>query len=341
MLTGTIDLVGDVNLRRCFDTDETCLDEVAGELSSADVRLGNLEGAFADEEELGYKPGWFHGQPEMARCLVGRFDAVACANNVHYGEAIIRSLQVLDELGVAHTGAGADYARARTPAIVAAGGGTVGMLAYTSVFEPTGHAATATRPGVATIRGLTAYQPNPRVLQMPGAPALVRTWADPEELEHASRDVRSLRDRVDLLVVYLHFGVSMSSTVHEYQREIAHALIDAGANVVAGSHSHTLGGVEFYGAGVVFYSLGNFVFNTGFHPDSTRDGALAKLEVRGSTVRSCSMLPTFRNTSARATFVAPSTREGARIAEMIRVRSEELGTSAELSDDGLVLTRKG
>ncbi len=341
MFTGTIELVGDINLRRCLDTDETCLDEVADELASTDVRLGNLEGAFAAEEELPFKPGWFHGQPEMATCLASRFDAVACANNVHYGDAIVQSLRVLDELGIGHAGAGADFVRARTPAIVSSAAGSVGMLSYTSVFEPSGHAATATSPGVATVKALTAYEPNPRVLQMPGAPALVHTWADPEEMERACRDVRALRERVDVLVVYLHFGVSMSPLVHEYQRQIAHALVDAGANIVAGSHSHTPGGVEFYGSGLVFYSLGNFVFNTGFHPDATRDGVLAKLEICGSTVRSCTLLPTFRDTSARATLVAPSSREGARICEMVRSRSEEFHTIVHPSEDGLVLTRSG
>ncbi len=341
VFTGTIGLVGDINLRRCLDTDETCLDEVAGELASVDVRLGNLEGAFAAEEELPFKPGWFHGQPEMARCLVGRFDAVACANNVHYGDAIVQSLEVLDELGIGHAGAGADFVQARTPAIVSSAAGSVGMLSYTSVFEPSGHSATATSPGVATVKALTAYEPNPRVLQMPGAPALVHTWADPEEMERACRDVRSLREHVDVVVVYLHFGVSMSPTVHEYQRQLARALVDAGANIVAGSHSHTPGGVEFYGSGVVFYSLGNFVFNTGFHPDATRDGVLAKLEIRGSTVRSCTVLPTFRDTSARATLVAPPSREGARISEMVRSRSEEFHTVVHASEDGLVLTSSG
>lgn len=340
MFTGTIDLVGDINLRRCLNSDETCLDEVASELAAADVRLGNLEGAFADDdEELFYKPGWFHGQPEMAKCLAGRFDAVGCANNVHYGDAIVPSLQVLDEHGIAHAGAGRDLEGAHAPAIVATDRGTVGLLAYTSVFEPSGHAASATRPGVATIKGMTSYEPNPRVLHMPGAPALVHTWADPAELDRASADVRALRDMVDFLVVYLHFGVSMSPTVHDYQRESAHALIDAGASVVAGSHSHTLGGVEFYGSGVIFYSLGNFVFNTGFHPDATRDGALAKLEVSDSAIRSCILLPTYRNASARATFVAPSSGEGARITEMIRSRCAEFGREVIQSGEGLVLTR--
>lgn len=339
MFSGTVDLVGDVNLRRCLDTDESCLDEVADELATADVRLGNLEGAFADpDQELFYKPGWYHGQPEMAKCLVGRFDAVACANNVHHGESIPRSLEVLDELGIAHAGAGASFAAAHAPAILSKDAGVVGMLAYTSVFEPSGHAAAASSAGVATIKAFTSYEPNPRVLHMPGAPALVHTWADPHELERARTEVRQLKEQVDLVVVYLHFGVSMSPTVHEYQREIAHALVDAGATMVAGSHSHTLGGVERYGSGLVFYSLGNFVFNTGFHPGATKDGALAKVQLRDGRIESCVLRPTFRAASARTTFVDPSRGEGARIADMISSRCAEFETSVERCEGGLAVS---
>lgn len=336
MVDAVIDLVGDVNLRRCKESDETCLDEVAGELSEADLRVGNLEGAFSsDQRELAYKPGWYHGQPEMAKCLVGRFDIVACANNVHHGDAIVESLAVLDDLGILHTGAGRDAASVRQPAITEVGGGRVGLLAYTSVFEPVGHAATASSPGVATIKAATAYEPNPRVLQMPGAPAIVHTWADRGELDRAVQDVRSLKDAVDFVVVYLHFGVSMSGVVHDYQREIAHALIDAGADVIAGSHSHTLGGVEFYRSGLVFYSLGNFIFNVGFHPQATLDGALAKVVVRDNRIASCTMRPTYRNAAARTTFPDLSRGDGARIAEMITQRSGEFGTKVQAADVGL------
>ena len=340
MMDAVIDLVGDVNLRRCQESDETCLDEVAGELSSADLRVGNLEGAFSSrQEELDYKPGWYDGQPEMAKCLVDRFDVVACANNVHHGAAIVESLEVLDDLGILHTGAGRGLASARQPAMKDVGGGRVGMLAYTSVFEPVGHAATAAGSGVATIKATTAYEPSPRVLQMPGAPAIVHTWADPAELDRAVQEVRALREAADFVIVYLHFGVSMSPVAHEYQRQIAHALVDAGADVIAGSHSHTLGPVEFYGSGLVFYSLGNFIFNVGFHPQATLDGALAKVVVRDSRIASCTMRPTYRNAAARTTFPDLSHGEGARIAEMITRRSAEFGTRVRPADGALHLSR--
>lgn len=335
-----LEIAGDVNLRRCLDFDATCLDEVAAELSEADVRIANLEGAFADpDEELAYKSGWYHCQPDMAKCLVGRFDMVGCANNVHYGQAIVDSAAVLDAHGVLHAGSGPDLESAHRPAILARDGFRVGLLAYTSVFEPVGHSATETSVGVATIQGYTSYEPNPRVLHMPGAPAVVHTWANAGDLARACADVRELSQRADFVVVNVHFGVTTSPQVHEYQREIAHALIDAGAQVVAGSHSHTPGGVEFYGRGVVFYSLGNFCFNTGFHPQATRDGMLAKLALNGTTIERCAVLPAYRDDSARTTLPDPAQGEGLRIAEMIAARSAEFHTTVKVSGQELLLQR--
>src|ERR671922_222878 len=109
-MTVNVRLVGDINLKRDLDFDpEVALRLAAPELRAADLRLGNLEGCFSDPRiELPYKPGWFHCEPEGADQLPALVDAVACANNVHYGPAIVESLQRLDGLGIAHTGAGCD-----------------------------------------------------------------------------------------------------------------------------------------------------------------------------------------------------------------------------------------
>lgn len=327
----TVDLVGDVNLRRHVESDAAGLTDVAPELAMADARLANLEGCFAaSEAALADKQGWFHCQPEMAKLLVGNFDLVSCANNVHHPDVVGESLQVLDELGIPHTGAGANLEEAHRPAVMPLGEMRLGVLGYTSIFQTEGQEATASRPGVATIKAHTSYEVNPRVMLRPGSPAIVRTWADPGELARACADVKGLREEVDLLAVYMHFGVSSSPEIHDYQKEIAHALVEAGADVVAGSHSHTIGGVEFYNRGVIFYGLGNFIFNTGFLPHATRDGALAKLSVRDGAVADVALLPTYRAPGDRTKFVDPSTSDGARLAEMIVSRSAGLGTETEV-----------
>jgi Bacterial capsule synthesis protein PGA_cap len=336
----TIDLVGDVNLHRHVDSDASGLDGVTDELKQADVRLANLEGCFGDaSQQLRDKQGWYHCQPEMAANLVGNFDLVSCANNVHHPDYVEESLTLLDKHGILHTGAGVNIDEAHRPAVFDGPGLRVGALGYTSIFQTEGQEATATRPGVATIKAHTSYEAPQRVFFRPGAPAIVHTWADHDELARAVADVRRLRADVDFLVVYMHFGASSSGEVGDYQKEIAHALIDAGANVVAGSHSHTVNGVEFYNDGVAFYGLGNFVFNTGFLPHATRDGALAKLRVQDGAVADVALLPSHRADGDRTRFVDLSVGEGARLTEMITSRCAEFGTQVELSNGVLALSR--
>ena len=85
--------------------------------------------------------------------------AVGIANNVNYGEAaILASIARLDQLGIAHTGAGANRAAARAPAIVERGGLRFGFLQRSSVYWPTNHEAGENAAGIAVIRGHTAYQ---------------------------------------------------------------------------------------------------------------------------------------------------------------------------------------
>lgn len=65
----------------------------------------------------------------------------------------------------------------------------------------------------------------------------------------------------DLTVVYVHWGKEYNTDPTDVQKELAHRLIDAGADIVVGSHSHCLQPVEKYGNGIIFYSLGNFVMD--------------------------------------------------------------------------------
>jgi len=335
----TIDLVGDINLKRDHRLRaEHAFDLVDAELSGADVRLGNLEGAFFDPAvELDYKPGWFHLEPEMAPALAGRFDAVGCANNVHHGAAIASSTAILDQLGIAHAGAGGDVDGARAPAIFTKGGLRFGLLSYTSVFWPTGHAATRTQPGVATIKAFTAYEPTTRVVEMPGAAPVIRTWPDQSELASAQADVRALRSQVDVLVVYCHWGVTGSNDPTEYQRTIGHALVDAGANIVAGSHPHQPQPVERYAGGLIFYSLGNFIFGWQKFRQATRDGLLARVSLVDGKVGNCELLPVQRTPEDQVAILDADNADGARIFGLVDGRSRALGTQLHVEAGRIVV----
>jgi len=327
-------LAGDVNCTVGEVLADEPLAPLAGLFDAADVRLGNLEGAFFDAAVgLDYKPGWRHCDPEGIKLIEGKFDAVACANNVHFGEAIGVSSGILDAAGIAHTGAGANLAAAREPAIVERGGQRVGVLAYTAVFWPIGHAATQDRAGVAVVRNSTAYEPHPRLVEMPGAPARVRSEPHEDDIARIRDDVRSLRGRVDVVVVYFHWGVTGQDEIAEYQRTLGRAAIDAGADIVAGSHPHIPQGVEFYQTGVILYSLGNFMFGWILHQHMTRDGLVALVDTDSDRGWRLSLVPVRRDDEGRIAWLRPGDADADRIMSRVAELSTAYGTSIEPAGD--------
>lgn len=331
-------LTGDVNCKLGGMLSDDPLRLVAPILRGADVRMGNLEGAFGDPTvELGYKPGWFHCEPEGVELIDGLFDAVACANNVHFGEAIEASAKLLDARGIRRTGAGRDIGEARTPAVVEHEGRRIGLLAYTAVFWPVGHAAGEDSAGVAAVRNITSYQPHPRIVEMPGAPALVHSAPQPDDVAFVKADVAALAERVDQVVVYFHWGVTGQDEIAEYQRTLAHHAIDAGADIVAGSHPHIPQGVEFHRHGVILYSLGNFMFGWLKHPHMTSDGLVARVTMADAGW-SLAINPVTRTADGDIVAHGPDSEDGRRIMGRVAELSERYGTRVAAAGDRFVLT---
>lgn len=73
--------------------------------------------------------------------------------------------------------------------------------------------------------------------------------------------VKKLKSENDIVIVNIHWGTEYELTETEVQRTIAHALVDNGADVIFGHHPHVIEPVEVYKKKVIFYSLGNFVFD--------------------------------------------------------------------------------
>lgn len=77
--------------------------------------------------------------------------------------------------------------------------------------------------------------------------------------ELVKKDVEKLKEKADLIIVSMHWGVEYSHSVSAEQKEIAKYLSDLGVNVVIGTHPHVVEPVEFIGNTLVVYSLGNFI----------------------------------------------------------------------------------
>lgn len=263
--------VGDVNLMNVA-AGEDPFALVRGTLAAADIRFANLEcvlhrpaGGHAVENE------GFFADPEIAGAVLqaAGFDAVGIANNVNYGEAAIRaSIARLDALGLAHTGAGPNRAVAEAPAIIARGGLRFGFVQRSSVYWPTNHEAGENGTGIAVLRAHTAYQvPVHKTrseippMNRPGIPPEILTWADPAYLRRFQDDIARLRAETDIVVASCHWGLFRE--VLSYMREIAHAAIAAGADLVVGHGPHYALPIEVHRGKPIFYGLGSFSFHTG------------------------------------------------------------------------------
>jgi poly-gamma-glutamate synthesis protein (capsule biosynthesis protein) len=164
---------------------------------------------------------------------------------------------------------------------------------------------------------------------MPAAPAVVHSEPAAEDLTVLRDCVGALRDQVDVVVVYFHWGITGMDTEAEYQRVLGRAAIDAGADLVAGSHPHIPQGIELYQRGAILYSLGNFMFGWKLHTHMTRDGLLARVRVRPDAPWRLSFVPVARSEQGQIVAHGPDSDLGRRIADRVGELSAPFGTLIE------------
>lgn len=121
---------------------------------------------------------------------------------------------------------------------------------------------------------LLSYTTHTNGLPVPsGKPYLVNTF----DKEKVLNDINSVRDKVDVLFVAMHWGVEYTHTPTNEQREIAQFLADNGVDVIIGCHPHVIQPIEKIGDTVVYYSLGNFISNQPW--EYSRIGLMGTLDI--------------------------------------------------------------
>jgi len=205
-------------------------------LRQDDLTIGNLECAVATSGRPEVKEFTFRARPPALRQLTaGGVDAVSLANNhsQDYGhEALVETFGHLHAAGIPWAGAGRDADAAYRPQVLQVRGRKVALLAASRVLPSGTWYAEPGHPGLAQV-----YEPT-RLLA----------------------EVRRVRPQVDIVLVYLHWGIERMPVPFQWQRNLAKRLIEAGADAILGSHPHVLQGFEIYRGKPIAYSLGNFVF---------------------------------------------------------------------------------
>ena len=342
-------LTGDVNLMN-VDDPSVPFARVRDTFARADLVFSNLECCLyqpADPQSF-HNEGFFADPVAGGDALIGAgIAAVGIANNVNYGEAaILASVARLDALGIPHTGGGATLAAARAPAIVARAGLRFGFLQRSSVYWPTNHEAGPHDPGIAVIRAHTAYQvpmhktrPEIPPMNRPGIPPVIITWADPAYLRRFTEDIAALKMQTDVVVASCHWG--LHKEVMAYMREIAHAAIDAGADIVIGHGPHYSLPVEVYQGRAIFYGLGSFCFHTGHGGRAHGNwiGMMVQATLEDAQVRDAGFR-FVRHNAANETVLCALADETAELA-VLTAASAALGTRLTQRDDWVVVETAG
>ncbi len=333
-------LTGDVNLMNVTDA-TVPFRRVAAELHAADAVFGNLECCLHIPERRSHSAEGFFAEPNIGgeALRLSGIHAVGIANNVNYGAAnIAASIARLDEVGVLHTGAGPDLAAARAPAIIDRNGLRVGVVQRSSVYWPTDHEAGDDQPGIAVIRGHTAYHvPAGRIApgvpppNRPGVPPLIVTWADKGYLAEFGKDIESMRSQADIVVASCHWGLGREPL--QYMTDIAHAAIDAGADIVVGHGPHYSLPVELYKGRPIFYGVGNLTFNTGHlgRKHAGWIGMLIEVSFDGGAVRGCDFRFVRSNDANESYFCRPA--DEAETLTDLTTRSGKLGATLKADGD--------
>jgi len=95
-------------------------------------------------------------------------------------------------------------------------------------------------------------------------------------------EIQKLKSESDLIIVYCHWDVEYKTEPTEATKELAHQFINAGADLIIGSHPHVVQSTETYNSKKIYYSLGNFVFDQYFSPD-VRNGLGVILKIDPKT----------------------------------------------------------
>ncbi len=334
----TLVMFGDINIQ---DRQQpgAAFGNLLSTLRAADVRFANCEMLFVEPSndplspDIPHKNTWRHSHPSQVKGLIeAGFDAVGLTSNVTYPiSALLKSLPVLEQAGIPFTGSGRNLAEARRPVIIERKGVKIGFQQWTSIFWHVGHAATETTPGVSTVKIHTSYSPHPRINEMPGGPPKVVTIPDAGELARFVSDIRALRRKVDIVVASLQYGISSSTEVADYQRTLARAAIDAGADIVIGHGPHMLQPVEVYNGKPIFLSLGNFVFDW-WKMKEKQDGLMARAVIRDRKLAGVSFVPLRRDALNNPILLDPNSGPGAGMLKQLRELGGEGG--AELTVRG-------
>jgi poly-gamma-glutamate synthesis protein (capsule biosynthesis protein) len=234
--------------------------------SAASIAFCNLECPISGRGEAIAKRYLFNAPPESVDGLAfAGFDVVSLANNhvLDYGPIALEDTQRhLSRVGIAAVGISTQQAP-QNPVILVRNGVRIGFLAYADPESPYGYA-----------KEFGVFETGP-------AKAIEAVVA---------ADIEDLKRRADVIVVSVHWGTEYVESAEPRQKTLGRFFVDQGADLVVGHHPHVLQETEWYQAGLILYSLGNFVFDQHSRPP-TRISRLYRILVTDKGIERAEFIP--------------------------------------------------
>lgn len=247
----TLLAVGDIWLRTREERDP--FERVKSAFAGKDILFGNLETSLTSGGTEAEKRWVLASPPARAACLRDAgFDLLSVANNhtLDRGrEGFLDTLQALEKTGLSCVGGAAEKGP-QEGTVIEKNGVSLGFLGYT-----TGRFRRP--PGIALFR------------------------LDEKTIR---ADIRRLEDRCDHVVLSLHWGMEHVDHPSPGQIALARRLVDAGATLILGHHSHTVQGIEEYRDGLIAYSMGNFQFDSGWPPGVSNTSMILRVDLDAQAV---------------------------------------------------------
>lgn len=209
-------------------------------LKSADFVFANLETPISAGPPVPDGDFSFHSDPSVVKGLVDAGVSMVSIANNHVPNAgtqgVVDTINYLDQANIGHAGAGSNEAAAEAPYYFQKNGIRFALLAYNDKdVVPANYSAGVNHPG-------TNFMDTVKV----------------------ARNVAAAKEDADIVIVSMHAGHEYHDIPDVDQVNFAHAAIDAGADIVIGTHPHVVQPVELYKGKYIIYCLGNFVFDQGF-----------------------------------------------------------------------------
>jgi len=361
---GVVLAVGDIAPDRPDPAE--CFDLVREDLKAADLVFCQLEVVLTEKgTRLPQARHTMRGRPAIAKAMKeANFGVISMAGNhcMDWGaEALLETAAYLEAQDMAVVGAGANIRAARRPVIRTVGDTKVAFLAYSAIL-PMAYWAEENRAGCAPMRAWTHYEQVET--DQPGTPCRIHTFAHQGDLEALRADVRDARLLADVVMVSMHWGIHfVPAVIADYQREVGHAAIDAGADIILGHHAHILKGVELYRDRPIFYSLGNFAIDLRMDkahaesksfreiqtlnpawipdldslynfPEDSRKTIAIRITLEKGRVREVAILPAYINSQAQPRLLKPHEPEFSEVLKYLQEISLQAGLNVRFESRG-------